>query len=374
MIVLTIMISLNSNKIIAVSASSLKSGGGLTILRQFISHINDKNTYYIFIDKNLKIDDLGLKNIHIVKVDTSGIVKRIIWDWYGLNKWFKSRDLKPDVVISMQNTSVVSNKESKKIIYLHQGISLHSKSWSFFKRKERTLAFYKYIYPLFIFIFANKKTKFVVQTQWMKTALCTKFNQDAKNIFVFKPDLTQIDIEKIKPINLPYTHNFFYPATSFVFKNHKEIIYALNEIKKSGGDISSVGIYLTINENEDQELVDLILQFKLQNNIQFLGPLSYEEVLSYYKACTSVLFPSSIESFGLPLIEAAMLGKPIIVLDTEYSREVISGYAGASFVMHNSPQLWKNAILSSISNKKQYDSYQPNFEYNWDSFFRMINE
>jgi len=366
--------SLSKHKIVAVSATALKSGGALTILRQFLLNIPDQSTYYIFINKDVIIDSNGLKNVHLIKVETSSLLKRIIWDWYGLSYWFKSRNLKPEVVISLQNTSIASNKDSKKIIYLHQGISLHSKSWSFLKSKERSLAFYKYIYPFFIFIFADKKTRFVVQTQWMKNALCTKFNRDANSIYVFKPNLVPVDIAQIKSINLPYKHILFYPATSMVFKNHQEIIYALHEINKSGEDISSIGLYLTINENEDKELVDLIAQFNLEKNIQFLGSISYAEVLRYYKSSTTVLFPSYVESFGLPMLEAALFGKPLIALDTECSREVISDYAGANLVEQNSPQCWKNAILTSISLNQQYDSYQPNFEYNWDSFFQMIHE
>lgn len=368
------MITINRNKIIAVNATALKSGGALTILRQFLSYIPDERIYYVFINEDVNIDSNGLKNVHLIKLNMTGAIKRVVWDWYGLRRWFKSRSIKPEVVVSLQNTSIVFNKESKNIIYLHQGIPLHPKSWSFLKPKERSLAFYKYIYPFFIFIFTNEKTKFVVQTQWMKKALCAKFKRHADNVYVIKPDLVPVDIDLIQTIDLPYQYTLFYPASSMVFKNHIEIIYALNEIKTSDVDLSLIGLYLTINEDDDEELRKLIIQFNLEKNIHFLGPLNYEDVLRYYKSCTTVLFPSYIESFGMPLLEAAIFGKPIVVIDAEYSREVISGYAGAVFAMKNSPQSWKNAILQSFLFNQQFDSYQPDFEYNWGSFFELIHE
>lgn len=68
-------------------------------------------------------------------------------------------------------------------------------------------------------------------------------------------------------LQLPYTYTLFYPATSASFKNHEEIIYALNEFKKNAAP--SIGVYLTITAEEDKELTELIQGLNLQENVHF---------------------------------------------------------------------------------------------------------
>jgi glycosyltransferase involved in cell wall biosynthesis len=364
---------LNQN-LIAVNATALKSGGALSILRQFLEGIKDNNTYFVFVNKELEWKDKGLTKINLIPIDTSSSVKRIIWDWFGLKQWLKKHNLFPAATVSLQNTSIATVKGSVLFIYLHQALLFHHQSWSFFKKNERSFAFYKYIYPLFVFIFTNRSTKYIVQTQWMKNALCKKYKKNKESIYVIKPAILACDIGTVKLLNLPYKQTIFYPATGAVFKNHKEIICALGALKKRNVDLSSVGLYLTINANEDKEISKLINQFDLNANVQFLGDLSYDNVLVYYKSCTTVVFPSYIESFGLPLLEAAAFGKPLIALDTDYAREVIENYKGVIFAKQNSPDDWGRAIMKSFSITRKFKPYKPDYETSWDDFFKLINE
>lgn len=362
----------NAQKIIVVNATAIISGGALSILQQFITHISDHHTYYIFVHPSLNLHTENC-SIQFIKENTNTILKRIFWDSFGLKKCLKKRGIIPDILISLQNTSIFYNRTTPKIIYLHQGLPLHHKNWSFLKKRERNFAFYKYIYPLFIFLHVDRKTKFVVQTEWMKTALCRRFFQNEDNVHVIKPDIIRKDIANIAVKELPFQHTLFYPATSALFKNHREIILALNEIKNLPMDITKTGLYLTINEDDDKELTELINSLDLRKNVQFLGPISYEDVVSYYKSCSTVVFPSYIESFGLPLLEAALFGKPLVAINESYAEEVIAGYPGVIFVPQNSPEKWMKAILQSFTNKK-YDPYLPDYQSDWNDFFKLIYE
>jgi glycosyltransferase involved in cell wall biosynthesis len=358
-------------KATVVNATALNSGGALSILHQFLSHVREEEVYYLFIHPSLKLP-FEKKNVYFIKNDVNSIVRRIFWDSWGLKRWLKKHNIQAKALLSLQNTSIACSRAIPKIIYLHQGLSLHTQKWSFFKRDERRLAFYKYVYPLFIFLHVDKKTKFVVQTQWMKKALCTYFKQNDENVYVIKPDILRRNINHIATQELPYTYTLFYPATSAHFKNHEELIYALHELKKKD-ESRLIGLYLTINPQENKNLYELIGKLGLQNNVHFLGPLSYEQVLMYYKSCTTVVFPSYIESFGLPLVEAAMFGKPLVVIDEDYAREVISSYPGALFAPRNAPKQWMNAIEKSFS-YTNIKPYSPNYETSWDDFFTLLHE
>ena len=402
----------NTQKIIVVNATAIITGGALSILKQFLTHITDQHIYYIFVHPSLNFneensnihvtpqvrhseqsegspesgfvhvygdpsrkrraqDDVsGELHIHFIKINATTILKRIFWDSFGLKRWLKKREIIPDLILSLQNTSVSYDKATPKIIYLHQSLPLHHKSWSFLKKGERKFAFYKYLYPLFIFLHVDRKTKFVVQTEWMKTALCRRFFQNKDKVLVIKPDIVRKNIANIPVKELPYQYTLFYPATSALFKNHKEIILALKEIRNLV-DISHIGLYLTINEDDDKELAELVNALDLKKNVQFLGPVSYEDVLCYYKSCSTVVFPSYIESFGLPLLEAALFGKPLVAIDESYAEEVISGYPGVIFVPQNSPEKWMRAILHSFENTNHVP-YLPDYQTGWSDFFELI--
>jgi len=357
------------NCIIAVNATALTTGGGLSILQQFVSHAPAGDEYYIFVSETVELGNVSQNNIHFIRINNNTIIHRLLWDWFGLSRWFKKRGLTLDVVLSLQNTSVSCPKKTKQLIYLHQGLCLHPKKWSFTKKSERALAFYKYIYPFFVFLFANKSTRFIVQTHWMKTILCEKFDRCDKQVHVIKPDIMRADITAVEIISLTEKHTLFYPANSCSYKNYQELVYALSELQKSGYDMSSIGLYLTIEE--DKALLELIARLGVRKNIHFLGILSYNQVLSYYKSCTTVVFPSYIESFGLPLLEAAMFGKPIVVADEAYARDVLSGYSNVLFVAICAPLLWRDAIIQSFS-YSEMESYIPEYDSNWQDLFQLV--
>lgn len=54
-------------------------------------------------------------------------------------------------------------------------------------------------------------------------------------------------------------------------------------------------------------------KFGVANRIHFCGPVGDEEKRAYYQQCTALMFPSLSEGFGLPVVEAMSLGKPVFL-------------------------------------------------------------
>ncbi len=66
-------------------------------------------------------------------------------------------------------------------------------------------------------------------------------------------------------------------------------------------------------------------------SITFLGSLTDEEVVSYYKGCRALLFPGK-EDFGLTVLEAQQYGKPVIAYKAGGAIEtVLEGKTGLFF-------------------------------------------
>ena len=372
-------------KIIFVNATAATEGGALTILKQFLVGIatySNKNMYYYIF---CSLDELGLyesKNIKIINnIKGKKWLDRIKWDLYGLKNWSKKKNIRADLIVSFQNTGVRYYKDIKQLIYLHQSIPFTENiNWNFFNKNERILWFYKNIYKRIIKYSLRKNSYIVVQTEWMKNAVMKQFNLDPSKIFVIKPDLVKISIEEIS--NLEFKDkkfHIFYPAHKVIFKNHELVIRALRHIKDQKKKIyDNLMIHFTIDDNlgndRNDAIINLIRDLKVNNHIKLEGKLSYETVLSFYKSCNLMLFPSYIETFGLPLIEAASFGIPILAADMDYAREVMVDYEGVKFLDYKDAKLWAKNIILLYNNRVRYKPYYFNYETSWKDFFKLIDK
>jgi glycosyltransferase involved in cell wall biosynthesis len=60
----------------------------------------------------------------------------------------------------------------------------------------------------------------------------------------------------------------------------------------------------------------------LGERVRFLGPLPYAKVLGYYRGAAAFVFPSLLESFGHPLLEAMLARTPVVASDIPAFREI----------------------------------------------------
>lgn len=86
------------------------------------------------------------------------------------------------------------------------------------------------------------------------------------------------------------------------------------EHKNLKGLIESVknnkNISLTIVGDPDKELINLMDQYQIKYTLNFR--ISQEKLLELYKMCDIVYFASLHEGFGLPILEAQAIGRPVI--------------------------------------------------------------
>jgi glycosyltransferase involved in cell wall biosynthesis len=166
--------------------------------------------------------------------------------------------------------------------------------------------------------------EFVVQTPTMKSLLENKINGRVPvRILPFVADPSGYYHKLLHPIaENDWSYDFVYVASGESHKNHDTLIEAWCLLAREG---LLPSLCLTLDKIRFPALCDQIEEIKKISavNIINLGVLDPSEVLQLYARSHAAIYPSKLESFGLPLIEARQAGLPILASELDYVRDVV---------------------------------------------------
>src|SRR5690606_29021710 len=114
----------------------------------------------------------------------------------------------------------------------------------------------------------------------------------------------------VSPIELDQSKiHFFYPAFPRMFKNLEAIGEA---VKSLSADVANqIKVHFTLDGTENGYARFIRDKYGDLPQIEFDGLLATERVRSYYLTCDALLFPTRLETWGLPQTEFSTTQKPI---------------------------------------------------------------
>lgn len=354
--------------IIVVNSTALVSGGALSILKQFLSKVPSENTYHIFIHEKLEGLVEGGDNVVFHYVSFNGFLARIWWDQYGFRKKVDALAIKVDKIVSLQNTAVRYKGVTPQILYLHQPLPFDNIKFNLFKSNELRLFLYSNVYIHFVRMNLSSVSHLVVQTNWMKDACIKKLPFEAEKVHVIRPEFilpinsSKLDCER----QMTDIYTLFFPSAPIVYKNHCFMLKVLQGVSEC------VVMHVTFFKGDFADFDSQVEKLGLKDRVVYLGTLSFENVLKNYHSCDLVVFPSKAETFGLPLLEAASLGKSLVVADKMYARDVLEQYTAVEYCSLENVSDWQTTIekirtseIKLFANEFKYDS-------NWSDFFSLL--
>lgn len=127
-----------------------------------------------------------------------------------------------------------------------------------------------------------------------------------------KLDLT--DFQSEVNVDKPY----FFTISAFMDKKNFESIIEMIRL------MPDFNLIIAGNHTNvyGQKIKELIVKYKLENQVLLPGRISEQAKQYYMKNCEAFLFPSIGEGFGLPPLEAMSFGKPILLSDKTSLPEV----------------------------------------------------
>ena len=112
-----------------------------------------------------------------------------------------------------------------------------------------------------------------------------------------------------------------YPAHYYAHKNHGALLEALGLLASERGLRPSVGL---ISDRDPRLEADVAACNSRGANVTRIGPMDHHEVLATLARSGALVFPSLLESYGLPLLEAALLSRPVLCSELPYAHAVIA--------------------------------------------------
>lgn len=163
----------------------------------------------------------------------------------------------------------------------------------------------------------EKSSKVIVSYNHVKNDLVRFFDIDANRVKVILLKMDNLWFEKfrnikVSPFKLENRNYVLYPAATWKHKNHLALLKALVKIKSDGN--LSFNLICTGAKKQfyKDSLQPFIIKNGLENDIEFKGIVSDEELYGLYKGAAGVVVPTLYEAGSFPLMESILLKVPVI--------------------------------------------------------------
>lgn len=293
-------------------APNVHVGGGLELLKLQLGALVSESGVVFVLDARVAsiVDDYALKNVTFIEPNLISRLKgelyirkiskqhESIFCFHGLPPIFLS-GLDCNVLVYLQNRHYINR------------LSLNGNGFKHFIK----LAFEKAVFNLFSY----KVEEYFVQSRSMKRdSENNRFLRGKKvSVAPFFCMSSEFDDNEISfKVN-----DFIYVADANDHKNHMRLLEAWKMLSQK--DVYPTLSLTLSEENKYNSYIQELINFH-GCKILYLGVLSHEEVLLAYLKSRFLIYPSLVESFGLPLIEANKLGLPIVAGELDYVRDVVN--------------------------------------------------
>ncbi len=358
---------------IVVSAVNIRKGGTLTVLRDCLRYLSSRSDVKVtaIVHRRQLCEYPGVTYIEI-PWSSKGWGRRLWCEYVTLNRisrrlnetdlWFSLHDTTPKV------------QAKRQAVYCHTSfpfLETKLQDWRMDAKIPLFAHFTKYAYRWNV----HKNRYLVVQTQWMRDGLSQLVDFPKERIVVAPPAFSSPAVpEKNNHNAVPL---FFYPSTADCHKNFETVCQAAEILEKKIGK-QKFRLILTISGEENAYAHWLKGRFAHLSSIVFYGFMSREELYKFYADSVCLLFPSRVETWGLPISEFLPSGKPMLLADLPYAHETASGAPYAQFVPYDSPEAFAEGMWQVIQGNYKYFSpvsiTKPEAPYaqTWDELFKLL--
>jgi len=343
---------------IAIDARIISSTTGRYVERllTYLQEVDHTNTYTVLVrskDEHYWIPSNKNFSVRVADFDNYSFAEQ-----FGLKRLLKK--IQPDLVHFCMPQQPVFYK-GDTITTIHDFTLLETymsdKNWFMYKFKQ--------IVGYFVFKSVIKKSAHIITDAEFTKEKILKFSPHADNktsVIYLATETTQ---GKISQYKLPYKNYLLYVGQQSDYKNIKRLGDAHQKLLKAYPDL---GLVLVGKKNASIISNEEYFDKKQYKNILFTDFVEDDELNWLYSHATAYVFPSLMEGFGLPGLEAMGHGTPVISSNATCLPEIY-GNAAHYFNPTNTDDIAR-AITEVLGNAKlqrelSKSGYEQIKKYSW---------
>lgn len=306
--------------LVVVSAVALVSGGPLTILRQAVEAArasSDANFLFLVHDAGSWEESAHVRSLSFPRARRS-YLRRMFTEYVRFPSL--SRRWSPDVWLSLHDVTppVTARRQA---VYCHNPLPY----WRPTFRDLRLHPWEVVRSFLYGFVFrtnARRNDHVIGQLPWYAEFMGQYMGVPRERLVVVSPraGAPAAAVEEA-PARGDAPLECFYASLPRVFKNFEEAVELCDQ----------PGVRLTLTLSGEENRYARWVRARARGDVTFAGRMSHEDTLAAMARADVVLFPSRLETFGLPVQEAIDLGRTLVLPVSPWTVAVAGNYPRAYF-------------------------------------------
>lgn len=298
-----------------IHATNVHQGGGRSLLAAVINKLPNGMRTILSLDSRMPLTNSAAEEVYIKRVNPS-ILQRLLAE-----RWLAKNVILGDIVLCFGNLPPLFRLCGHVVVFVQNRYLIDDVKLDGFPFKTRLRLRAE---RLWLSCRMSNVDEFIVQTPSMKKILDARIQKEIPvNVLPFMDN----HVGCVRKVNMPKMlkekdFDFIYVASGEPHKNHRVLIEAWCLLAKEGLYPS---LKLTLDSVNFAELCVWIQQ-KVghhQLHVENIGSMTHAQIQLIYNQAGALIYPSTFESFGLPLIEARQAGLPVLAGELDYVRDVL---------------------------------------------------
>ncbi|MGO9107645.1 MAG: glycosyltransferase family 4 protein [Thermoguttaceae bacterium] len=221
--------------------------------------------------------------------------------------------MQPDVVFFPQQSIFPKNVEAPCVLVVHDLYHIYlPQNLSPIQRLVRNRGYASSLYGA---------EHIIAISQFTKDTVVEHYGVNPDRVSVIRHGVGPVWYDPM-PGDLELTRPYlYYPAASLPHKNHAVLFESVARLKAEGRFDYEL-VLSGIQTKYWKALQRQIRRLDLEQTVRHLGFVSYDRVQQLFRGAECILFPTTFEGFGLPVVEAFEARKKIIVSPLKIFREL----------------------------------------------------
>lgn len=322
------------SKTIVVSAVNLRKGGTLTILRQCLAYLSQQagrlDWRVVALVHRRELADYP--NIEYIELPWSikGWGKRLWCEYVTMGRL--SRQIgEIDLWLSLHDTTP-RVQAKRQAVYCQTSFPFMRWRLSDF-RFDVKIPLFAMFTRLAYRIGIHRNRYLVVQQEWLRQGFSEMFGIAPERFIVAPPPKQAEVFDNIAPVASLGLYTFIYAATPDSHKNFETLCLASERLEQVLGQ-ERFRVLLTISGDENKYASWLKARWGHVKSLEFIGLQPRESLFAYYASADCMVFPSRIETWGLPISEFVDVHggvRPLLLADLPYAHNTAAGAHDVGF-------------------------------------------